>query len=112
VTEAEVRELLEFARSWDETLDPEASLATWADSLGNPWVPNLSLDEAMAAVFEHYRCTPVRVTPAGILGRVRDDRAGHVTALGVPRCGVPPNEEYRAARAGLEAMLEARRAER
>lgn len=111
MTEAEVRELLTFtADCYDTTLNPETVLATWTDGLDNAFVPNLSLDEARAAVIEHYRCTPVRITAGDILKRVRDDRASTAAHLVPSRYGVPPNEAYRQARADLEARVAAAKA--
>lgn len=101
-----MRDLLEFCAYYNDR-GPLPSLEVWADGLDCAWVPNLSLDEAQAAVAEHYRCTPVRVTAADILQRVRDDRMAAAHPGGMPRMGVPPNEAYRQARAELEARLAA-----
>jgi hypothetical protein len=110
MTDDEVRELLDFCAHYDPRLPAASSLAVWTDGLDCAWVPNLSLDEAQAAVAEHYRCTPVRVTAGDILRWVRDDRAHILPAMsGMPRYGVPPNDEYRAAREALERRIETRR---
>lgn len=113
MTEAEVRELLAVCASYDGTEYGEPAVVAWRDSLDCPWVPNLSFDEALGAVGEHYRCSPVRVTPSDVLGRIRDDRAAQVApAMGLPHMGVPPTAEYRKARAELDARNAARRAGR
>jgi hypothetical protein len=110
VTEAEVRELLNVCGEYDGTEYGEPAVVFWAEALDCRWLPNLAYDEALAAVLEHYQATPVRVKPGDVLRRVRDDRLVAVQPGGrMPRYGVPPNDEYRAAREALERRIETRR---
>ena len=96
MTRSETAKLLAFCAAYDQRTIGEADVLAWAEALESPWVPNIDLDEAQAAVVAHYRETTQRVNVADVLKRVKTDRADRLgRGIPIPRKGVPATEEYR-----------------
>ena len=106
MTRSETAKLLAFCAAYDQRTIGDADVLAWDEALDSPWVPNIDLDEAQEAVVAHYRETPQRITVADVLKRVKTSRADRL-GRGIPvrYQGVPPTEEYRRARAELDARL-------
>lgn len=106
MNKSDTAKLLAFCAAYDQRTIGDADVLAWHEALESPWVPNIDLDEAQSAVVAHYRETPQRITVADVLKRVKTDRADRL-GRGVPirHQGVPPTEEYRRARAELNAKL-------
>jgi hypothetical protein len=107
---SETATLLAFCAAFDQRTIGEADVLAWTEALSSPWVPNMGLEEAQAAVIEHYRATAARIAPADVLKRVKDTRALVMSQLAPKVEGVPPNEDYRQARAEMNARLATSRA--
>lgn len=105
---SETAKLLAFCAAFDQRTIGEADVLAWHQALESPWVPNMGLEEAQAAVIEHYRATSDRIAPAEVLKRVKDVRALTMSQLMPKAEGVPPNEDYQQARARLDAHLATR----
>lgn len=103
---SEVAALLAFCAAYDQRTIGKSDVEAWHEALESPWVPNIDLDEAQSAVVAHYRETSQRINVAEVLKRVKTDRADRLSR-GLPprRAGTPPTEEYRRARAELDARL-------
>jgi hypothetical protein len=104
--------LLAFCAAFDQRTIGEADVLAWTEALSSPWVPNMGLEEAQAAVIEHYRGTSARIAPADVLKRVKDARAMAMSQLAPKEEGVPPNEDWLQARAELNAHLATRQGRR
>ena len=102
MTRSETAALLAFCAAYDQRTIGEADVLAWHEALDSPWVPNIDIDEAQAAVIAHYRETPQRITVADVLKRVKTDRADRYRGIPVRRCGVPATDEYRQIRAETE----------
>jgi hypothetical protein len=94
MTRSEVAALLAFCAAYDQRTIGEADVLAWDEALDSPWVPNIDVDEAQAAVIAHYRETPQRITVADVLKRVKTDRADRYRGIPMRRHGVPATEEY------------------
>jgi hypothetical protein len=106
--QSETATLLAFCAAFDQRTIGDADVLAWHEALASPWVPNMGLEEAQAAVIEHYRATADRIAPADVLKRVKDTRALNM-ARALPKAeGVPPTGDYQQARADLDAHLGAR----
>ena len=103
MTRSETAALLAFCAAYDQRTIGEADVLAWNEALECPWVPNIDIDEAQAAVIAHYRETPQRITPADVIKRVKTDRADRYRGIPMRGKGVPPTEEYRRIRAETEA---------
>jgi hypothetical protein len=104
MTRSETAALLAFCAAYDQRTIGETDVLAWHEALESPWVPNIEIDEAQAAVVAHYRETPQRITPADVLKRVKTDRADRYRGIPVRRTGTwPPPDEYRRIRAEAEA---------
>ena len=104
MTRSETARLLAFCAAYDQRTIGEADVLAWAEALDSPWVPNIDLDEAQAAVIAHYRETAQRINVADVLKRVKTDRADRL-GRGIPvrKTGTwPPPEEYQRIRAETE----------
>jgi hypothetical protein len=103
---SEVAKLLAFCAAYDQRTIGKSDVEAWAEALDSPWVPNIDPDEAQEAVIAHYQETAQRVNVADVLKRIKTARADRL-GRGVPirHQGVPPTEEYRKARAELNAKL-------
>lgn len=95
MTRSEAAALLAFCAAYDQRTIGETDVLAWHEALDSPWVPNIDLDEAQAAVVAHYRETPQRITVADVLKRVKTDRADRYRGIPMRHRGVPPTEEYR-----------------
>lgn len=109
MTRDETVALLEMCAAYDGRQFGPGDADAWAEGLTSPWVPGMSLDEAQSAVVAHYRVTSQRIGVADVLKAVQQARVHEVPqSFPLRPQGVPPNEEYRQARAALEARLAAR----
>jgi len=102
---SETATLLAFCAAFDQRTIGDADVLAWTEALSSPWVPNMGLEEAQEAVIEHYRATSARIAPADVLKRVKDTRAVAMSQLAPKAEGVPPNDDWRQARAELSAHL-------
>jgi hypothetical protein len=94
MTRSETAALLAFCAAYDQRTIGDADVLAWYEALECPWVPNIDVDEAQAAVIAHYRETPQRINVADILKRVKTDRADRHRGIPMRRHGVLPTEEY------------------
>ena len=95
---SEAAQLLAWCAAFDQRTIGDADVLAWSEALSSPWVPNLGLEEAQAAVTAHYQATAQRIAPADILKRVKDTRALNM-ARALPKAeGVPPNDDWQQAR--------------
>ena len=103
---SEVAKLLAFCAAYDQRTIGKSDVEAWAEAIESPWVPNIDLDEAQSAVVAHYRESSQRINVADVLKRVKTERADRLSR-GIPprRPGVPPTDEYRKARAELDARF-------
>lgn len=108
---SDTAKLLAFCAAYDQRTIGEADVLAWYEAIESPWVPNIDLDEAKAAVTSHYRETPQRITVADVLKRVKTDRADRLgRGIPVKKTGVPATEEYHRIRAEWEASEHPNRA--
>jgi len=106
MTEDETAELLGFASNYDHRHITDEETAAWYQALR--W---LDLDEAMAAVAEHYQGSSSRVMPADVLRYARPPASRHPSSLPVPaRLDVSSVVAGRGARRAFEAVEQARAA--
>jgi hypothetical protein len=112
MSKSDTAKLLAFCAAYDQRTIGKSDVEAWTEALDSPWVPNVALDEAQAAVVAHYRETPQRVTVADVLKRVKAERADRL-GRGIPirQQGCPPTEEYLRARAALNVKLSAEKPE-
>jgi hypothetical protein len=104
ISKSDTAKLLAFCAAYDQRTIGKSDVEAWAEALDSPWVPNIDLDEAQAAVVAHYRETSQRINVADVLKRVKAWRAEQIGGLMVPRRpGVPATDEYRRIRAEWEA---------
>lgn len=106
LTRSETAKLLALCAAYDQRTIGESDVLAWHEGLQSPWVPNIDLEEAQDAVIAHYQATPLRVTVADVLKWIKTERADRL-GRGIPvhKQGVPPTDEYRRARAELDARL-------
>src|SRR5215469_5851592 len=102
---SETATLLAFCAAFDQRTIGDADVLAWTEALSSPWVPNMGLEEAQAAVIEHYRGTSDRIAPADVLKRVKDTRAVAMSQLAPKAEGVPANSDWRQALAELKAHV-------
>ena len=103
MTRSEIAALLAFCAAYDQRTIGDADVLAWDEALDSPWVPNIDIDEAQAAVIAHYRETPQRISVADVLKRVKTGRADRYRGIPMRRQGVPPTEEYQRIRAETAA---------
>ncbi len=103
MTKSETAALLAFCAAYDQRTIGETDVLAWHGALDCPWVPNIDLDEAQAAVIAHYRETAQRINVADVLKRVKTDRADRFRGISIRRTDHPPTEEYQRIRAETEA---------
>ena len=103
ITKSDTAKLLALCAAYDQRTIGEADVEAWHESLDCPWVPNIDLEEAHAAVISHYRETQQRIAPADVIKRVKADRIDRHRGIPARRQGSQPSEEYLKIRAEVEA---------